>query len=528
MNGRHEKRLIIWLLLTLVVLTSAAAAQDQPMPSSERAVAQNGAQAEVLEQRLDQLMHAVDGVQQQIMSSQRAIEELGTEMRQIRMQLAGNAQSGTTGSSGINGSSNGIGEMQAAVEQLRQESQVQAAEIKQHEQTKVESVSKFPVKLSGLVLFSSFLNDGAVDDIDLPGLALARTPENAHGSLAATMRQSILGVEAVGPHLWGARSSADVHVDFFGGLPYAAYTTSAGTVRLRTAHVNLDWPHTTAVASFDTPLISPLQPTSIVSQGLPALAWSGNLWVWSPQIKLRHRQDVAGGTAGFELGLIDPASPGLPGNQALRTPGAGESSRQPGYEGRLSYAFGREDHALSVGGGGYYTRQRYRYGPDNYPQHVDGWASTADWRLPIQLLNQDRLELSGEFYRGRAIGGLGGGAFKDYFVNAISNHVHGLDAEGGWAQFKVRATRELEANAAFGLDGGFTGELRSELQSGIPALNPDIYSSLARNRTVLGNVIFRPRAYLVFSAEYRNIRSWNLTGPANTAGSLGLAGGYSF
>ena len=54
------------------------------------------------------------------------------------------------------------------------------------------------------------------------------------------------------------------------------------------------------------------------------------------------------------------------------------------------------------------------------------------------------------------------------------------------------------------------------------------YANLARNRTALGNVVFRPKTYLLFSAEYRRIQSWPIYGSANTAPALGLAAGYLF
>ena len=40
---------------------------------------------------------------------------------------------------------------------------------------------------------------------------------------------------------------------------------------------------------YDSPLISPLSPTSIATMAQPALAWSGNLWTWAPQLRWEHR-----------------------------------------------------------------------------------------------------------------------------------------------------------------------------------------------------------------------------------------------
>ena len=86
-----------------------------------------------------------------------------------------------------------------------------------------------------------------------------------------------------------------------------------------------------------------------------------------------------------------------------------------------------------------------------YNHHLDAWAGTVDWRIPFT----QHLELSGEFYRGRGIGGLGGGAFKDYVPFADDTIQRGLDAEGGWGQFKIKMTRSIEANFAIGDDNAF-------------------------------------------------------------------------
>ena len=91
-------------------------------------------------------------------------------------------------------------------------------------------------------------------------------------------------------------------------------------------------------------------------------------------------------------------------------------------------------------------------------------------------------------------------------------------------QIKTRLTSSLEANAAAGQDNGFSHELRSAN----PLPNAGVYSGLVRNRTFLGNLIYRPRAYLLLSAEYRNIHTWQIVGPASQANVVGLAAGYLF
>jgi archaellum component FlaC len=461
-----------------------------------------------LENQLQALSNAVNGMQQKLSQSQAQVEALKAEVEVLQAELDNGKRSG------ISSSEQSANRLEKAVADLKDQDDVLQSEIAVHEQTKLESSSKYPLKVTGLLLFSSFLNNGEVDSIDDPVLAVRRVAAGTNGSLAATARQSILGLEATGPSLWNAKSSADFSIDFFGGLAYSDYSTSAGIVRLRTAHARLDWPLHAAVAEIDTPIISPLSPTSFVGVGEPALAWSGNLWAWSPQLAFENQFLFGRSKVHYDFALIDPSAAGPPTSYGLRQPDAAEQSRQPGYEFHAGYSLPLGGHTLEVGGSGYYSRQAY-----SGTQHVDSWAGTTDWMVPLS----QRLELSGEFYRGRAIGGLGGGAFKD--ISSFGNipTVHGVDAAGGWAQMKLRFPASLEANFAFGQDSAFANDLYYDESA---TSNP--YSSLARNRAATGNIVFRPKTYLLFSTEFRYLQSWPISGPVSTAPIIGFAAGYLF
>ena len=507
MNNRHAG---ICFALSMVLLSGVVNAQETRASATPQAQQSTSVtESTHLEQRLDQVLAALNSVQHQLDDSKQQIDQLQAELREVRTQMqAANAETPPA-------TTEAASALQQSVQQLQNQDEIVQAEVKQHDQTKVESGSKYPVKITGLLLFSSFLNEGAVDNIDLPILAIPRNATTAHGSLAATLRQTILGLESRGPMLWGARSAADFHVDFFGGVPYTDYTTTTGTLRLRTAHARLDWADHSLIAALDAPLISPEQPTSYVGVGEPPFAWSGNLWIWAPQLESTNRVRLGDGTLGLDFALLDPAAPGSPAISGARQPNPAESSRQPGYESRVSYSLPLMDRPFTVGAGGYYSRQTY---PGN--QHIDAWAGTADWKFPLTRW----LQLSGELYRGRALGGLGAGTFKDYLTDPDSGAIRGLDDEGGWSQLKAKMTSSLEANFAIGEDAGFSSQLRYYTD---PTAT-DVYVNLARNRTVLANIIYRPKSYLLFSAEYRNIYSWPVSGLVNTSQSLGLATGYSF
>jgi hypothetical protein len=52
--------------------------------------------------------------------------------------------------------------------------------------------------------------------------------------------------------------------------------------------------------------------------------------------------------------------------------------------------------------------------------------------------------------------------------------------------------------------------------------------NLARNRTVTGNIIYSPSAYLLFSLEYRRMLSSYVTAPTAVSDIIGLGAGYRF
>src|ERR1017187_5317565 len=98
-----------------------------------------------------------------------------------------------------------------AIDGLREQQAIQGSEIATHEQSKVESESKYPVKITGLLLLNGFVNTSQVDMAATPTVAVPGS-----GSTGASLRQTVLGLDPRGPHLFGARSYGDLSVDFNG------------------------------------------------------------------------------------------------------------------------------------------------------------------------------------------------------------------------------------------------------------------------------------------------------------------------
>jgi hypothetical protein len=504
--------LLISLLLGAMPVSSSAQSNDHaaasPISSDTRTVQ--------LEQKLEAISSTLAVTHQQLEQSQKQILQLQEELLEIKKQLASALPSAISSSN----SADAARTTAADIEDLQERQQTLEAQVKVHDQTKIESVSKYPLHVTGLILFNAFENRGNVDTIDLPTFALQPTDSAGNGSAGASFRQTILGIEGTGPKIAGARTSADLNIDFFGGLVAGYIGTSAGVVRMRTASINLEWSNNSLQAGLVGPLISPLSPTSYARIAEAPMAGAGNLWTWAPQLRFAHQIPLQSGShVQLEFGLWDPPIADYNSTTQLRVPGPGEQSKQPAYESRLSYGTAGGERSLQIGLSGYYSRQSYPYG-----DRLDSWAGAIDWRIPLFR----RFEVSGEGYRGLALGGLGGGTYKDVLYGTDPttgvDSYRGLNAIGGWTQFKARFSESLEANASIGLDDGFAGDFHSLIFS--PTAT--VAELRARNKMAVGNLIFKPKTYLILSPEYRRIWTWPIYGTASTADIFTLSAGYQF
>ncbi|HWS97053.1 MAG TPA: hypothetical protein VN620_11355 [Candidatus Methylomirabilis sp.] len=404
--------------------------------------------------------------------------------------------------------------------QLEEEQQLLNGKVDEQYQTKVESASKYRIRLTGIALFNLFSNQGTVDNVDVPELAYRQSGLSSSGSFGGTLRQSIFGFEVFGPQLMGAKTSGAVNFDAGGGFPNVSNGVNSSLVRLRTATMRLDWKNTDVVAGQEQLFFQPNAPTSFASLIVPALSYAGNLWAWTPQIHVEHRVAATEkSTVTLQAGILDALTGEPPYRYTwYRTPQAGENARQPGYAARVAYSHPFFGHPFTVGTGGYYSRENWGYG-----RYVNGYAATLDWSVPLT----GKFLLSGSFYRGQAIGGLGGAAGLSVLYNGPltdpNTIVLPLNTVGGWAQLKYRASPRLEFNAAFGQDNPFAADLRvfSEPQSyGDP--------TLTRNQSAFGNVIYRPRSDVVFSLEYRRIKTFSIYDYSASAGQVNLGMGILF
>ena len=404
------------------------------------------------------------------------------------------------------------------VASVEENTQLLNSKVDDQYQTKISSASKYRARLSGIALLNTFSNRGVTDNQDIPSWALPPSSFSPKGNFGATMRQSEIGLEVFGPQIAGAKTYANIQMDFAGGQPATYNGAVFGQARLRLASMHMDWEHDSIVAGQDNLFISPLSPTSFASLAIPALSYAGNLWGWIPEVVVEHRFDIAEGQKiTVQGGIIDNLTGEMPYDPYFRIPSAGESSSHPAYGTRVAWTKNFWGQPLTIGAAAYYSRQSY-----GFDRHVDGWAGMSDVDLPLG----PRLELTGEFYRGRAAGGLGAGIGRSVLFsgNPIlpSTEVQPLNSVGGWAQLKLKAASKLEFNGAAGTDNPFASDVR------MYAANQNYYGSLVQNRSMLVNFIYRPKSNVLFSAEYRHLKTYAIDSGHWNADQVNLIMGVLF
>ena len=111
----------------------------------------------------------------QLAESQRQIDELRQGLTELRNQVQASHPPASEAPS----------TPEPTVAAADQDMGFLAAKVAELHQDKVESASKYPVKLSGLVLFNAYRNSGSLDIQDLPSLAFPTFPGSPDGSTGA-------------------------------------------------------------------------------------------------------------------------------------------------------------------------------------------------------------------------------------------------------------------------------------------------------------------------------------------------------
>ena len=450
----HRRFLPRWsraTFLSLIAFSPAAMAQAPPenLPA------------------LEQILNRLDRLEQEN-------RQLAEEIRGLRNELAhAREQTGNPPADAAN-----AGSSQPA--DLAERMDVQERRLEEQAQTKVESSQHFPVRITGMALFNSFLSSHPNDGLVVPVVAPATNTALTGG---ATLRQTILGLDFRGPEVFGGgKVHGFVNMDFFGGSgePYDSL------VRLRTAGLEIGWENTTVMFGQDKPLISPREPNSLAQVGLSPLTGAGNLWLWQPQARVEQRFHLDSQTTfRAQAGIFATRE------EYGYVPRAFSSSFQnvrPALQGRFSLGHSLDDERRIEIGVGFDVSSSHvtGVGVPSRVFSVDGFANP--WR---------KLEFSGEYFRGSNLTNLGG--VGQGFTIVKYGDVMPVHADGGWLQMSFLATPRL----TFNFFGGEQDNRDRDLQ----------YSGISRNRSYAGNLMYRLAPNVILSLETGQVRTrWLGTG----------------
>lgn len=401
---------------------------------------------------------------------------------------------------------------------LEDQVEINTAQIKEHAQTKIETGSRYKLRLYGEILVNTYFNSNDSANNDVPTIVFPDITTNGRkrNNLGTSLRQSKLGLEMTGPRIGNAKLSGHAEFDFWGG-PISRYDGDVlGSLRIRTASARLDWDRTTLEIGQMEPLISPLTPTSLAASWIPAMAATGNLWQWRPQITIEHRARLNESSALIlKAGLMPNFSDtnGVPVGAAGGTTSEGD----PGYEGRIAFRRALEnDRTFELGFGGYGERKVF-----SFNRRVTSYALTGDWQIPLG----NRLNFTGEAYYGQSINlGERAGISIDRLYAATGNvlnpatMIRGIHSAGGWAQLSFQATPKLEFNFAAGKDDPNNNDIRRG--------NIGNFTRF-KNQAASANFIYFLTPNFEMSLEYRRTLTDYAPG-RRTNNHVNLAFGYLF
>lgn len=377
---------------------------------------------------------------------------------------------------------------EAAIALLREQMAAQS-------ESQVQAASRVRVDLFGRVLMNAFSNSGRVNNVDVP-LFVRDTAGRTGGG--ATVRQSSFGLTVQVEQVLGGRFDGELDTDFFGGQQPSSGGRHFPLWRLRTARARLRWARGELLVGQDVPLVNGLNPTSIASFGTPEFAAAGNLWLWLPQVRgTWYLTD--GGAVAVQGAVLAPASGDAV--EAFDTDfDAAERSARPVVQGRVR---GRWSVGARTGEVGVGVHQGWlRNAADAL---VNSAALAVDAVVPVGSV----LTLRGEWYRGRALRGLGGGGIGQ----GLTTDGDAVRDRGGWGQL------ELAPSARYSLGAG----------CGIA--DPDDAQPLPggrrRNRTCASFVTVRPGGPVFLSLGWRQTATSYASGTRHNR-HANLGAGFEF
>jgi hypothetical protein len=360
------------------------------------------------------------------------------------------------------------------------------------DQTKVGASQRFPLRITGMVLFNSFLNSQGSGGLQYPTYAWPNNEASGGGSF----RQTTIGLQYSGPQTFlGGSVNGSVYMDFWGG----SGTSLDQDFRIRTGSIEIDWATRSIMAGLESPIFAPREPASLAQVAYAPLSGAGNLWLWIPQVRFEQKirfGDQSGLRA--QIGVVQTSE-----TQPYQESSAYVEPVRPGVEGRFEFYHGSE--------GG----RRIEIAPGFHASvsHVE------EISLPSRIFSLDwfarpwqKLEFSGAFFTGQNVGPLGGmqPGFTIFGpLNAVPIH-----SNGGWAQLAFPVTNRL----TFHLFSGLEDDRAADLLSG----------DIARNWMTGANLFYRLAPNVLLGLEGSQVRTTYLNSSYRLNDHYDLALAYLF
>ena len=368
-------------------------------------------------------------------------------------------------------------------------------------QTPADSQTEPRVEISGIALMNAYFNDDLVNDRAVPWLASPRHPIVGESleALGSSVRQSRIVISGWASDVLGGEVEGELDLDFFGAS--SENERRQPLPRLRRAVATISWSHAWLVFGQETLPISPYEPSSFSTIGVPGFTGSGNLSRWMPQV--RFGVDVGTGLrVGLEAAVVAPRFNNLMSGEDQQ-PDLAEQSKRPFVQGRLLTRWGDNSTGGEVGFGGHYGW---------YVNGIDSLGITRAGTVTARLFVTSLVELRGEAFIGEGLGILGGGGIDQ----TIAPDGTPVRTKGGWAQLNLHPSPSIEIGGGYGLDDPDNGDL-----------------DLARGRAL--NVSWEVHCHLhvdalLFAVEYRRLETTytDTIYDLQTANHVNVALGFEF
>jgi hypothetical protein len=417
---------------------------------------------------------------------------LAEEVAALRARLDGAAHTnGATNSAAAPADSRPADPTEPAAVPLDQRVEVLERRTDDLSQTKVETSQKFPIRITGMALFNSFVNSRQNGGFDYP--VTASPTGTAHDG--ATFRQTIIGLEFRGPTTFaGGTIHGNVYMDLFGG-------TTNQAMRLRYASIEADWKTRSILVGIEKPIFNPREPSSLAQVAISPLTGAGNLWLWLPQVRLQQDISFASGTGvRAQMGVIQT-------RESLPYPGivlAGPlAPARPGLEGRFEFHHRLdEDRRIEIAPG-FHTSTTHAAGVA-IPSNI----FSLDWFFnPVR-----RVEFTGAFFDGKNTATLGNG-YGQGFVG-YGQHLRPVHSIGGWGQVTVHTLSRLDLH----LFSGQQDDQNHVLDAG----------RIAKNMLFGGNLFYRVAPNVLIGLEATQVRTMYIGQGLLINNHYDLAIGYLF